>query len=172
MGEMKMRKVSFYSVVRAVVLTIIVTMMFSVTTFAEEVSTVNNDLLTSINALRESKGLESLALDAELSGYAAIRAQEASISWTHVRPDGTQGCDMISAGKWRGENLSYIKYTNFGFSITEQEQAASMMYHNLAGSPTHYDNMVFGNYTKIGISTYVSNDESGTKLTTAYMFSN
>ncbi|MDD3414137.1 MAG: CAP domain-containing protein [Lachnospiraceae bacterium] len=167
-----MKKERFYSVVRAVVLTMIFAMMFSVTTFAEDISTVNNDLLTSVNTLRESKGLEPLTLDTELSGYAAIRAQEASTSWTHVRPDGTQGCDMINANKWRGENLSYIKYTKFGFSISEQQQAASIMYNNLVASPTHYDNMVFGNYTKIGISTYISKDGSGTKLTTAYMFSN
>lgn len=140
-----MKKVRVYSVV---VLTMIFVMMFSMTAFAEDVSTVNNNLLTSVNTLRESKGLEPLALDTELSEYAAIRAQEASTSWTHVRPDGTQGCDMISANKWRGENLSYIKYTKFGFSITEQQQAASIMYNNLVASPTHYDNMVFGNYKK------------------------
>ena len=32
--------------------------------------------------------------------------------------------------------------------------------------------MVSGNYTKIGIYTYVTNTDSGIKLSTAYMFSN
>lgn len=159
-------------VLRTLVLTFVMTMMFAVSVYAEDVSSVNSQLLSSINSLRATQGLGALSLDSELSGFAATRAQEASVTWSHTRPNGTQGCDMISAGKWRGENLSYVQYSAFGFSAQEQSQAAQLMYDSLVASPSHYSNMVFGSYTKIGLYTYVSNTGSGTKLTTAYMFSN
>ncbi len=167
-NEMKKAKL----VIKAMILTFVMTMMVSIPVFAEDVSQVNDQLLTDINNLRASQGLSALSLDSQLCGYANVRAQEASSAWSHTRPDGSQGCDMISASKWRGENLSYVQYSGFGFSSEEQAQAAQLMYDNLVASPTHYSNMVFGSYTRIGIATYVSDSGSGTKLTTAYMFSN
>ena len=47
------------------------------------------------------------------------------------------------------------------------------MFDNLKASPMHYDNMVFKNFTKIGIGTYVTKTSDGKiSLTTAYLFSN
>ena len=72
---------------------------------------------------------------------------------------------------WRGENLSYVTYPEFGYTQAEQMAAADVMFDNLVASPTHYDNMVFGSFTKIGIRTSVLGTGDGTRLTTAYMFS-
>lgn len=166
------RKTNKRTAAKFLIVTAIMTFLFSVNVFAADTSTVNNSLLSDINSLRASQGLSALSLDSSLSTIAATRAQEASSVWSHTRPDGTQGCDMISADKWRGENLSYIKYTSFDGSGTAQSGAADIMFDNLVASPTHYANMVYANYTKIGIYTYVSEDASGVKLTTAYMFSN
>lgn len=154
------------------VLTAVMTLMFAFTVHAEDVSEVNSSLVNQINSLRQAQGLNALSVDGGLSSIAATRAQEASSTWSHTRPNGTQGVDMIASNKWRGENLSYVQYSSFGFSSEEQSQAANIMFGNLKASPTHYDNMVFGDFTKIGVYTYVSNDGSGVKLTTAYMFSN
>lgn len=137
-----------------------------------ELAALNSRLLQDINELRASVGLSALTMDGDLLAIAAVRSGEASALWSHTRPDGTQGCDMISANKWRGENLSYVKYAAFNGTDGEQVTAADYMFANLKASPTHYDNMVFGSFTKIGIHTTKTTDGSGVKLTTAYMFSN
>lgn len=137
-----------------------------------ELAALNSRLLQDINELRASVGLSALTMDGDLLAIAAVRSGEASALWSHTRPDGTQGCDMISANKWRGENLSYVKYAAFNGTDAEQVTAADYMFANLKASPTHYDNMVFGSFTKIGIHTSKTTDGSGVKLTTAYMFSN
>lgn len=137
-----------------------------------ELAALNSRLLQDINELRASVGLSALTMDGDLLAIAAVRSGEASALWSHTRPDGTQGCDMISSNKWRGENLSYVKYAAFNGTDTEQVTAADYMFANLKASPTHYDNMVFGSFTRIGIHTTKTTDGSGVKLTTAYMFSN
>lgn len=137
-----------------------------------ELAALNSRLLQDINELRASVGLPALIMDGDLLAIAAVRSGEASALWSHTRPNGAQGCDMISSNKWRGENLSYVKYAAFNGTDGEQVTAADYMFANLKASPTHYDNMVFGSFTKIGIHTTKTTDGSGVKLTTAYMFSN
>lgn len=160
------------------VLTVIVTAMAPASTMkaeaatADQTTTMNARLLADINNLRAEQGLPALTLDNELNSFAAVRSEEITSLWSHTRPDGTSGCDMISSNKWRGENLSYITYGSFGFSEQEQNTAADSVFASLKASPSHYSNMVSGNYTKIGIYTYITNTGSGVKLSTAYMFSN
>lgn len=136
------------------------------------VNRLNEMMLDKINELRASVGVCSLSTNTTLNSYAGTRAVEATIKWSHTRPNGTQGCDMIPASKWRGENLSYVIIPNFSYSEDDQMKAAETMFDNLVASPAHYDNMVFGDFTKIGIRTNVTNVPEGTKLTTAYLFSN
>ncbi len=138
------------------------TMLFSVNAFgAVDTNALNNKMLSSINGLRASLGLQALSMDSSLVSIANIRSQEASSKWSHTRPNGTQGADMIPPDKWRGENLSYVTGTE------DVAEASKIMFDNLVASPTHYDNMVFNQFTKIGISSYVENG----KITVAYMFS-
>lgn len=139
---------------------------------AENVNLVNTKFLSDINALRAANGLGALSIDAGLTQVAATRAQEASVTWSHTRPNGSQGVSMLPANKWRGENLSYVQYGSFTFTESEQLAAESLMFANLKASPTHYRNMVFGDFTKIGIFTCVTQTGSGYKLTTAFMFTN
>jgi uncharacterized protein YkwD len=135
------------------------------------VARLNKAMLDKINGLRAQQGVGGLEIDDTLNSYAATRSVEAATKWSHTRPNGAQGCDMIPANKWRGENLSYVTYPDFGYSEAEQDEAAEVMFNNLVASPTHYDNMVFGSFTKIGIRTSVLDTGGGTRLTTAYMFS-
>lgn len=139
----------------------------------DNVETINSELLNEINELRQSKGLSALTFDSSLNKIADVRAEEASSCWSHTRPNGKQGVDMISANKWRGENLAYIDYcANVDLTLEEQILAASTIFHNYCASPTHYDNLIYSSFTKIGISTYVSYNSNGdVKLTMACMFS-
>ena len=140
--------------------------------YAADTTVVDNQMLAKINALRASQGLAALTIDPSLTSIAEIRADEASVKWSHTRPNGAQGVDMISSDKWRGENLSYVNYPGYTGSADEQNESADIMFDSLVASPTHYDNMVFDQFTKIGIATSVKNTAEGTRLTTAYMFSN
>lgn len=139
---------------------------------AEQTQTMDSELLHDINQLRAEKGLPALILDNSLNNIAEIRSNEIIDNWSHTRPDGTSGCDMISADNYRGENLSYISYDDFDFSASDQTDAADDVFSSLKASQAHYDNMVNSNYTKIGIRTSVSQTSDGIKLSTAYMFSN
>ena len=139
----------------------------------EGTAALDGMMLKKINDLRASVGAGKLTIDPTLNKYAAVRAQEASVTWSHTRPNGTQGCDMISSSKYRAENLSCRSYSSYGNTIKEQENAADAMFDNLKSSSSHYDNMTFKNFTKVGISTYITKTKDGkTRLTTAYLFSN
>ena len=139
---------------------------------ASDAPSVDSQMLASINNLRTARGLGALSVDPVLSSIAETRAKEASSVWSHTRPNGTQGADMIDRTKWRGENLSYVVVSNFDGSASISAAAASTMFSKLCASPTHFDNMVFSNFTKIGIATFAAPTAGGTKITTAYMFSN
>ncbi|MCR5526889.1 MAG: CAP domain-containing protein [Lachnospiraceae bacterium] len=139
---------------------------------ASDAPSVDSQMLASINNLRTTRGLGALSVDPTLSSIAETRAKEASSVWSHTRPNGMQGADMIDRTKWRGENLSYVVVSNFDGSESISAAAASTMFSKLCASPTHYDNMVFTNFTKIGIATCAIQTAGGTKITTAYMFSN
>ena len=166
-----MRKIKKFNLI--LVLSLLMVFILPVTAvWAEDTSIVNTQLLNDINALRSSQGLGGLSMDNSLTQVAATRAQEASTVWSHTRPNGTQGISMLPSNKWRGENLAYVQYGSFTFTPGEQQSAASLMFSNLKASPTHYNNMVFGHFTKIGIYTYVTQTGTGYKLTTAMMFSN
>lgn len=138
------------------------TVLFSVNAYAGiDANALNNEMLSNINELRATQGAGPLKMDSSLISVANIRSKEASVEWSHTRPNGQQGVEMIAGNKWKGENLSNVSKAD---DVTE---AAEYMFDNLVASPTHYDNMVFGDFTKIGISSYI---KDGT-ITVAYMFS-
>ncbi len=133
---------------------------------------MNDRLLAEINDLRASKGLKALVIDSKLNTIADTRSTEAAEKWSHERPNGEQGTELIDPTLWRGENLSSVTYPNYDGSTKNQEKAADTMFDNLVASPAHYDNMVFDKFTKIGISSELTETSKGTKITVAYMFSN
>ena len=138
------------------------TVISSVNAFAAvDTNALNNEMLHNINDLRASLGLEALKIDSSLISIANIRSDEASENWSHTRPNGEQGSEMIAPDRWRGENLSKITGTE------DVSEAASFMFDQLVESPAHYDKMVFDQYTRIGISSFVENGN----ITVAYMFS-
>jgi len=164
----------FRKLTKILIICAFVVMIFPVASVyaAEDVSLVNRQFLNDINNLRASQGLNALSMDSSLTSIAQVRAQEASTTWSHTRPNGTQGISMLPANKWRGENLAYVQYGSFTYTQQEEVAAEQLMFENLKASPTHYKNMVFESFTKVGIYTYVSQTNTGYKLTTAFMFSN
>lgn len=95
-----------------------------------------------INDIRSEQNLISLDINEELNKFAEIRAKECSEYWSHVRPNGEMGVNLISDSKWRGENLARNYYV------------ADKIVDAWVNSPTHYDNLIFEEFTQCGICCY------------------
>lgn len=134
----------------------------SVRTEASEIGAAKQEvmLLQNINNLRTEQGLNPLVLDKKLIEVATVRAQECSTKWSHTRPNGKQGLDAIPGNVWKGENLSMMEGS-------ASEATTAEMFRMLCESPTHYDNMVFEEFTRIGIASYEAADGC---VYVAYMF--
>ena len=91
-----------------------------------------------VNQERKKVGLSSLKWSSELEDSAKIRASEASISWSHTRPDGSQWYTVSSATY--GENLA----KNYE---TAQDAIKAWM-----ASESHKDNILDPDYKTLGIA--------------------
>ena len=128
-----------------------------------------NRIVADVNALRGS----SLYSDGTLISYASTRAAEASYCWSHTRPNGSRGCDMISSDKWRGENLAKVCISS-GFTGSDDQlyALADRIVNDWVNSSSHYANLVSENFAYIGVYTYASVSGESVTFTTAAMFSN
>lgn len=150
--------------VAAMVITVF--MGFSINTLAAakaNTEVMNEEMLNKINELRATHDLPALNVDTDLVSYAQIRANEITKKFSHTRPDGTEGLDIIPLSKsYAGENLSW--------HVMDQgiDAAVEGTFTALVNSPSHLDNMIAPEYTKIGIASIEING----KMYVAYMFSN
>ena len=90
------------------------------------------------NQERENHELEPLEIDDDLMALAEIRAEEASIKYSHERPDGTR----VSQMGYYGENL--------GAKASAEKQVASWM-----SSDGHRANILREGYHRIGVGCYL-----------------
>lgn len=150
--------------VAAMVITVF--MGFSINTLAAakaNTEVMNEEMLNKINELRATHDLPALNVDTDLVSYAQIRANEITKKFSHTRPDGTEGLDIIPLSKsYAGENLSW--------HVMDQgiDAAVEGTFTALVNSPSHLDNMIAPEYTKIGVASIEING----KMYVAYMFSN
>ncbi len=107
-----------------------------------------NKVLDLINQQRASHSLKPLTATAEMSSIAAVRAKEASVLFSHTRPDGSTPASLFAQYKVvysaAGENLAY------GYTTPEALVAAWML------SPEHRDNILNPNFQYSGIGVYQS----------------
>ena len=111
-------------------------------------STFANRILELVNQERAKFKLKPLKLADDLCQWANIRAKECVERFEHIRPNDEDGVDIISstAYKIRGENLSR------GSASPEQVMIEWM------NSPSHRDNILFPDYTHIGVGYYYEED--------------
>lgn len=124
---------------------------------------MNEEMLNKINELRATHDLPALNVDTDLVSYAQIRANEITKKFSHTRPDGTEGLDIIPLSKsYAGENLSW--------HVMDQgvDAAVEGTFTALVNSPSHLENMIAPEYTKIGIASVEFNG----RMYVTYMFSN
>ena len=107
-----------------------------------------NRVLELVNEERAKKKLKPLKLAEDLCQWADIRAKECVEVFAHVRPNGDDGVNIITSKKYniKGENISR------GSSSPEQ-----VMYEWMH-SPTHRDNILFPDYTELGVGYYYEED--------------
>lgn len=124
---------------------------------------MNEEMLNKINELRATHDLPALNVDTDLVSYAQIRANEITKKFSHTRPDGTDGLDIIPLSRsYAGENLSW--------HVMDQgvDAAVEGTFTALVNSPSHLENMIAPEYTKIGIASVEFNG----RMYVTYMFSN
>ena len=110
-------------------------------------------LSESLNKLRIDNGLNSLAHDSGLDEIATVRAEEAALKWSHERPNGNMGYELLPKNKWRGENLAFVDAKGL-----TADKISNHLFKDLCASPSHYANMTFAEYTRVGIGVYKTMD--------------
>ncbi len=102
-----------------------------------------DQVLDLFNASREAAGLERLTALPALAEAALIRAREAAVSWSHIRPDGSPWY-TAGAGTAYGENLAR------GYPTPDEVCDAWM------ASPSHASNILFPGFRFVSIASYIS----------------
>ena len=99
-----------------------------------------------LNEERQSKGLHPLTLNTAAHAAAEVRAQEASVHWSHTRPDGRLWytiLDEFGISYWTaGENLA------MGYTTGEA------LHNGWKNSPGHYANMMHEDVTSVAIAVF------------------
>lgn len=109
-----------------------------------------NEVLSLINQQRASHSLKPLTATAAIGSMAAVRAKEASVLFSHTRPDGSTPASLFAQYKvvysTAGENLAY------GYTTPSALVSAWML------SPEHRDNILNPNFQYTGIGVYQSDN--------------
>ena len=112
------------------------------------VADIKAEVVALVNAEREKAGVAALSVLDTLAVPADTRAQEASQTFKHTRPDGTR-CFTVFADyslRYRaaGENLAY------GYNTSTEAMTAWM------NSPAHKANILDPDFKYVGIGYYIN----------------
>ena len=97
--------------------------------------------LDKTNQKRAEAGLSALKWDSSLAQCAAVRATEATQSWSHTRPNGSAWWTVNSQVQY-GENLA------------KNYQSGENVVAGWMASPSHRQNLLASDYKTIGIAVY------------------
>lgn len=122
------------------------------------------EVLSQLNKLRASLGLDKLKMDKDLLDAAMQRAAEIAVYYSHTRPDGTSCFTVTDDNYSHGENIA------IGYISSED------VMEGWTGSSGHYKNMVNDDYNSVGIGCFETSNgvlcwvqyfssDSGTKIT-------
>ena len=110
------------------------------------------EILAVINQHRAEAGLGELKMDKKLCALAKIRAYEASISFSHTRPDGRSCFTVLTDYNYRGGSIAgeNLLHASPGY-------AASKLVNVWMKSTSHKDNILTDSFTKAGLGIYYAN---------------
>ncbi len=115
---------------------------------SSESSSLRSDALRAYNLVnqeREDAGLSDLTWSENLESTAAVRAEEASRSFSHTRPNGSQWY-TVNSKIMGGENLAY------------GQTSANQVVKEWMDSPAHRDNILYDDFNDVAISLYQTDD--------------
>lgn len=116
------------------------------------VGSLEYEILAVINQHRAEAGLGELKMDKKLCALAKIRAYEASISFSHTRPDGRSCFTVLTDYNYRGGSIAgeNLLHASPGY-------AASKLVNVWMKSTSHKDNILTESFTKAGLGIYYAN---------------
>lgn len=120
-----------------------------VTTPADDVDAMKQNIVERTNALRREKGVAALCVNDRLMQAAQVRADEMAASgiYSHTRPDGRKS-NTVTDSKYTGENIHSISE----LYLNQQQKTLSEAVVNLwSNSKAHADNMTSSRYGEIGV---------------------
>lgn len=120
------------------------------------------------NNLRQKSELESVTMDDAISSLASVRAEEISRTFSHTRPDGTRGLDILSdSGQYsRGEILGYSYYGD----IDNLPYIADTLTEGFKNSPEHLAIIMDPIFDTVGIGVYATYEHPYYKVYVAALF--
>lgn len=104
-------------------------------------TTLCKELFMKINEYRISAGVNALSWNNELAAAAEVRAEEATILWSHTRPNGLDYY-TVNPNIVYGENLAR------GYDTADSTLQA------WKDSPTHNDNLLYPDYKFVALAEY------------------
>ena len=120
-----------------------------VTTPADDVDDMKQDIVDRTNALRRENGVAALRVNDRLMQAAQVRADEMAASgiYSHTRPDGRKS-NTVTDSRYTGENIHSISE----LYLNQQQKTLSEAVVNLwSNSKAHADNMTSSRYGEIGV---------------------
>ena len=130
-----------------------------VTTPADDVDAMKQDIVDRTNALRRENGVAVLRVNDRLMQAAQVRADEMAASgiYSHTRPDGRKS-NTVTDSKYTGENIHSISE----LYLEQQQKTLSEAVVNLwSNSKAHADNMTSSRYGEIGVGLARSVNQNG-----------
>ena len=120
-----------------------------VTTPADDVDDMKQDIVDRTNALRRENGAAALRVNDKLMQAAQVRADEMAASgvYSHTRPDGRKS-NTVTDSKYTGENIHSISELYLEQQHKTLSEAVVELWSN---SKAHADNMTSSRYGEIGV---------------------
>ncbi len=110
---------------------------------------LRSEVFAIVNQARIENGLKPLVYSSALQQAAETRANEAAVSFTHVRPDGRASESVISVDyNYAGENL---------ILVTSEYAAADLLLDTWMQSGVHQTNILNGSFTQTAVGLYEVN---------------
>ena len=130
-----------------------------VTTPADDVDALKQDIVDRTNAMRREKGVAVLRVNDKLMQAAQVRADEIAASgvYSHTRPDGRKS-NTVTDSKYTGENIHSISELYLEQQHKTLSEAVVELWSN---SRAHADNMTSSRYGEIGVGLARGIDKDG-----------
>lgn len=121
---------------------------------SDEISSYTDEVIMKVNEERAKKGIAPLKTSPLLNQLAQIRSDEITTLFSHTRPDGTDGYDII---------YEYgLSYSHCGENIAAGQRNPEDVMNTWINSSGHYANIMNANYNYIGVGfVYAPNSEYG-----------